>query len=249
MPGALLFILVLFLLVGYFLSKKIFVEESKEEPSLLSEHPKGPDCESCGVEGCGGFAKALVRGGDNGPHGQKGQTACSLSNEAEDRPQDQKAFILCQGKNVPSRYHYTGALSCQAAAGMSIRPKNCRNACLGFGDCRRACRHQAIQIDEIARIDPVRCNGCRECIEACPVGLITMVPREAGIVIACKGMEPKGLSDIQPCPDGCTSCHQCIEVCEKGALLESEEGPPRLNPERCDGCGLCIEICPQGIIK
>ncbi len=229
------------------------MDEKEEADSPLSEQPKGPDCESCGVEGCGGFAKGLLRGGDTGPHGPSGENAdphnaCRLSNEAEALQPDQKAFIHCRGKKVNIRYHYSGAPSCQAAAGMAVRPKECIHACLGYGDCLRACRLRAIQMDEIARIDPARCNGCTECIAACPLHLIEMVPRETGIVIACKGMGPKGLSDIQCCPDGCTACRQCIEACEKGALQESDNGPPRLSAEKCDGCGQCIEVCPQGVI-
>ena len=245
----------LFLLVGYFLSKKIFSDEGEESPSLHSEKPKGIDCESCGVEGCGGFAKGLIRGGDRGgPHGRtEADTAasdvfCQAANETELSQQDRKAFIRCLGKGAVSRYHYTGAPSCQAAAAMSIRPKTCPHACLGFGDCLGTCRTGAIQLEEIARIDPLRCNGCGECIDACPLKLITMLPEQKGIVIACKGRETGIPSDIQSCPDGCTACNQCVDACEKEALVISEAGPPHLSPDRCDGCGLCIEACPQQII-
>jgi len=56
LPGAILFLLALLLLLGYFLSKKIFPGQEETPTETMGPHPV--DCESCGVEGCGGFAKA-----------------------------------------------------------------------------------------------------------------------------------------------------------------------------------------------
>ncbi len=65
LPGAILFLLGLILLLGYFLSRKVFPsdETGAHEADPLGRSP----CDGCGEAGCGGFAKALVRGGSEDP--------------------------------------------------------------------------------------------------------------------------------------------------------------------------------------
>ena len=54
------------------------------------------------------------------------------------------------------------------------------NKCIGCGKCSRLCKFDAIKfngdpndiIDKTYRVDPVSCQGCRVCVEFCPVGAI-----------------------------------------------------------------------------
>jgi Fe-S-cluster-containing hydrogenase component 2 len=249
LPGAILFLLGLVLLLGYFLSKKVFPAEETGEQGA---HDSGRSpCDGCSEAGCGGFAKALVRGGSEGP----GEGTLSGNHISwEDAPADaanksgeMKAVIRCNGRGVSLRYHYSGAPSCRAAAAMAAHPKECANACLGFGDCVPTCPAHAIRIEcGVAAVVPSRCDGCRECLQSCPVELIEMIPAEKGVVVLCKG--PSGPSADGFCPEGCTLCDRCIESCPEGALVRTEGGVPRWIQEKCNGCGACLEACPQGVI-
>ncbi len=78
LPGAILFLLGLILLLGYFLSKKVF---PSDETGAHDADPLGRSpCDGCGEAGCGGFAKALVRGGSEDP-GDPAATGRELSCE------------------------------------------------------------------------------------------------------------------------------------------------------------------------
>lgn len=249
LPGAILFLLGLFLLLGYFLSKKVFPsdETGAHEADPLGRSP----CDGCGEAGCGGFAKALVRGGaedpgDNAAPGRERSGECGLGGAAS-RPREMKALIRCSGSRVPLRYRYSGAPSCRAAAGMAVRPKECGNACLGFGDCVPSCPSHAIRVESgIARVDPSRCDGCGECLGSCPVDLVALIPAEKGFQVLCK--EPQGPSEDWACSEGCTLCGRCVEACPESALKTTEGGMPEWIQDRCNGCGDCVEACPQDVI-
>jgi electron transport complex protein RnfB len=241
--------LALVLLLGYFLSRKVFPADEKgrdgAEPSQRSP------CDGCTVAGCGGFARALVRGGSEEPADRR-KSGTDLSCESVRQispspPREVRAAIRCRGTRVSLRYRYSGKPSCMAAARMAVRPKECANTCLGFGDCRGACPARAIRVDQgIARVDPDRCNGCGECMGSCPLDLIVLIPAERGLTVLCKG--PIGPSDGWSCPEGCTVCGLCIEACPEGALEGTGTAPPRWIQDRCNGCGLCVEACPQDVI-
>lgn len=250
LPGAILFLLGLLLLLGYFLSKKVF---PSEETDAHTGDPSGRSaCDGCSEPGCGGFAKTLLRGGSDDPREDAAATARRLSCEfgsasLAKRPQEMKAAILCSGSRVPFRYRYSGAPSCRAAALIAVRAKACGSACLGFGDCALSCPRRAIRIAQgIARIDPSRCNGCGECEGACPLALIALIPAGKGLAILCK--EPPLPSREGACPDGCTACGLCVGACPESALERTENGIPHWIEDRCNGCGLCVEACPQEVI-
>ncbi len=255
LPGAILFLLGMILLLGYFLSRKVFPpprEGGQGNEAGEDGAPANP-CEGCEVPGCGGFGHALIRGGpDEAPQ----PPACPRTEpggpgtgEAAASLPEQRAFVLCRGSGVPARYHYAGAPSCRAAASLAPPPKACWNACLGFGDCRNACPDRAIVLaDGIAGIDPARCDGCGRCLPACPLDLIVLVPARGTIVLACKGPREPEIPGEVPCPDGCTACGACIEACPEGALVRTGSGLPRWLPDPCTDCGRCLEACPTGVL-
>ena len=247
---AILFLLGLLLLLGYFLSRKVF--PAGQEEVQEGENARGPDCEGCGVEGCGGFAKELVRGGDEESGSMRsgstevGPDQCQVLQDLSGQDK-QLAYVRCQGERVEARYLYSGAPTCQAAAGMEARPRVCPDACLGFGDCAEVCAPRAIGIRQgIARIDPVRCNGCGDCVGACPLSLIEMVPASGSLEIACRSLHIVSSEGL--CADGCTGCGDCVEACPEGALLQEGTSIPSLNQDLCNGCGHCVDACPRNIL-
>ena len=150
LPSAILFLLLLMLLLGYVLSRKVFPGDG--DKSGDDDAPRGIDCESCGEAGCGGFAKALVRGG------QEGAPVCPAGPSTGE---ETRAVVRCRGRRVQPLYRYSGALTCKAAAGMNPRPMACPDACLGYGDCTGACSPRAVRVRQgLAEIDPALCTGC-----------------------------------------------------------------------------------------
>ena len=49
--------------------------------------------------------------------------------------------------------------------------------------------------------------------------------------------------------DICTKCRRCTVECPFGAIDETEEGYPKLNPSRCRRCGTCMGACPVRTIS
>jgi Fe-S-cluster-containing hydrogenase component 2 len=249
LPGAILFILGLVLLLGYFLSRKVFPNEEKRGEGADQWQPS--PCAGCDEAGCGGFATALVRGGSEDPAGPMkvdGEPSCENGlHDAQAQPRGGKAAIRCRGSQISPRYHYSGAPSCLAASQMPASPKECGNACLGFGDCCPTCPPRAIHVDQgLARVDSNRCDGCGECLGSCPLDLIALIPGEGGFTVLCKG--PQGPSQDWTCAEGCTACGDCIHTCPEGALKSTESGIPQWIEDNCNGCSLCVEACPQDVI-
>lgn len=51
--------------------------------------------------------------------------------------------------------------------------KNCKNACLGCGKCVKACKFDAVHVENfLAYIDPDKCKNCGMCAKECPTGAI-----------------------------------------------------------------------------
>ncbi len=88
---------------------------------------------------------------------------------------------------------------------VSIACRFCENT-----PCINACPRQALKMDEVnnvIRLDKMRCIGCGWCIEACDFGAIVM-NRPTKSVVLC---------DL--CEGRCTQ--KCVEVCPKKALKVS----------------------------
>ena len=118
--------------------------------------------------------------------------------------------------------------------------------------------HDAIQIrpleEDPGRAAPVivpaeaACVVCEElaCMEACPSGALTLVPREEFRI---------GLARVNP--DECLAwegidpgCDYCADRCPLGKIAismeKTEQGRGPVVKEGCVGCGVCEFYCPAG---
>lgn len=79
----------------------------------------------------------------------------------EDTPVETRnvATVVCQGSldRCKTKFPYHGIQDCVAATLVNDGNRACKYACLGLGTCVRACKFDAIHIDEyskIAKVDP-----------------------------------------------------------------------------------------------
>jgi len=55
-------------------------------------------------------------------------------------------------------------------------------------------------------VDKDKCNGCEECVSACPSAVLELVDEK------CEPVEM----------DECLGCETCVEVCPEGAITVAE---------------------------
>lgn len=91
------------------------------------------------------------------------------------------------------------------------------------------------------------CNGCGDCIAACPPQAIFSVDGDGGVTLPA----------IDPGKQPCLLCEEvpCVPACPEGALIKPESaekiriGIARVNPLTCrtfkgELCDLCFQACP-----
>ena len=149
-----------------------------EDPRVgeVTECLPGANCGGCGFAGCADYAKAVVEGKAPVNKCAVGGAACAAAigkvMGVEAGSSDPvHAVVNCQGQTdvCKPKYEYQGIQSCAAAAALFGGPKACSFACLGLGDCVKACKFGAISVvDGKAKVDVSKCVGCGACAAACP---------------------------------------------------------------------------------
>lgn len=208
-----------FALVLLIASEKLKVEV---DPKIEQIHEALPnlDCGACGFPGCGQYAKAVMGNpgllGKCAPGGPQtsARIADILNLQVSDSGPTQRPVVHCRAHTEDKTFYaqYEGIQSCTAANALAS-VQACGFGCLGFGDCVRACKFDALHIvDGLSTVDYDKCTGCTACAKACPRHLIEMVPFGHGnmMVVACNSKET-GKSTRANCKVGCIGCGLCAK--------------------------------------
>lgn len=225
-----------------------------ERAAKVRECLPGANCGACGYSGCDGYAEAIAKGECAAnlcaPGGQTAAEAIGkVLGVAVAAAEKQVAVVNCNGtcEHVNNKMDYTGISSCSAANMLYGGAKDCTYACLGFGDCVKACQFNALHIvDGKATVDPEKCTACGACIKACPKGIISLKPYAQKYWVYCSNRD-KGVMANKACRVSCIACGKCAKVCESDAVFV-ENNLAHIQPEHCIACGKCAESCPKKCI-
>ncbi len=245
-----------FAIVLLIANKKLQVEVDPKIEQIYMALPR-IDCGTCGFAGCASYAKAVAADplllGKCAPGG----TACTntiaeiLNLQASQGGAPKRPIVFCNAHTSDKTFFapYDGIPLCTAANALA-NAQACKFGCLGFGDCKTACKFSAIKImDGLAVIDYSKCTGCSACVKACPRDLIEMVPftQDLMMTVACKSQE-SGKDTKAFCKVGCIGC----KLCEKQTdAFKVNNNLARLDYERYQPNGqfeTAMKKCPTGII-
>ncbi len=240
-------------------SRALKVEENPLIEETLEQLP-GANCGGCGFAGCEAYAAAVVTN-ESVPANlctvggaATAEAVGQLCGKAVVQGEPMVTFRRCsrvQG-NVKQRYEYVGTSTCSSAALLEGGPYMCTWACLGLGDCLRACPFDAMYIrDGMVEILPSKCVSCGQCIKVCPRSILQLIPRRARVMIYCATREKlKDVSEV--CDIGCINCLKCLKACPADAITY-EKRRIEINHEQCLAYGpscreACVEACPRSIM-
>ncbi len=245
-------------------ASKVFYVETDPRLDQLNEALPGANCGGCGYAGCGGYAEAVLNG--EAPIGlcASGGNTCvqemsrimGVKAEAMTR---KVALVRCSGRKsvtaegkqlgVKMKGNYEGLSDCVAASKVAGNgPTVCKFGCLGYGNCVKACKYDAISVvDGVAVVDKEKCVGCMSCAAACPRKLIVPVEYDRHVVIACSS-HAKGAVTTRGCTQGCIGCGLCTKICPHDAI-HVDHNLAVIDYSKCVGCGLCATVCPKKLIS
>ena len=238
------------------IAAKIFHVEVDPRQEAVRAALAGANCGGCGYPGCDGYAAAVAAGEApcNKCVAGGAETAAKVAEimgVSADAAEKMVAFVPCSGAAdlAEPRFNYSGPIDCRAAmlfGGKSS--KLCTFACIGLGNCERACQFDAMHIvNGVAKVDRSKCVGCGACVDACPKSIVKLIPEKQKIMPACRNQD-KGGQVMKICKVGCIGCMKCQRECPTDAITVVNNVAV-LDPSKCIQCGHCADICPRHIIE
>lgn len=246
-------------------ASKVFYVETDPRLEQLNNCLPCANCGGCGFAGCSSYAEAVLNGeasidkcasGGN----ETAKAMAAIMGVKADKVERQVALVLCSGQRsfdadgnqitgARVKGKYEGFKDCLAASKVGGRGHLvCKYGCLGFGSCMKACKYGAIKVvNGVARVNPKKCTGCMSCAAACPRGIITSVPYDHHVVVACAS-HAKGAVTVRSCSQGCVGCGLCSKICPNEAI-HVENNLAVIDYSKCDSCGLCATVCPKKLIE
>jgi len=237
-------------------ANKAFHVEVDPRIDAINECLPGANCGGCGYIGCGEYAESVVVDGAPPDKCPVGGTACATAvaeimgvEVGESLPQ--RPIVHC-GAHYHERKglsEYRGERTCRAA-NLVAGIQGCTYGCIGFGDCARACKYDAIHvINGLATVDYEKCIGCGACGQVCPRNIITINPFKASKILAVTCSNKDSGKDVMAvCEVGCIGCKACSRI--SSDLFQMDEGLSTINYEKYSKeCSLDImkacEKCPK----
>ena len=244
-------------------ASKIFYVETDPRLDQLNECLPGANCGGCGYPGCGGYAEAVLKGEAEIGKCASGGNECAQAMAAimgvkAEVMIRKVALVRCSGfrsvdesgKELGAKLkgQYEGFHDCVAASKVGGNgPLSCKFGCLGYGNCTKACKYDAIHVvNGVAKVDSEKCVGCMACTQVCPRQIIVPVEYDKHVRIACAS-HAKGAVTVRGCTQGCIGCSICVKVCPKDAIY-IDKNLAVIDYSKCDSCGLCATVCPKKLI-
>ncbi len=233
-----------------------FAVPHDERIDKVAELLPGLNCGGCGFPNCYAYAESVFKhsfvpltfckpGGD-----KVAQDLARILGREVEKDEKLVAKVFCKGGNTRAKeeFAYSGIHLCRAAHILKGGAKICKQGCLGFGDCFRACRFDAIQMSDsgLPIIDRNKCIACGACVKACPKGLIQLVPQRARVFVECINTD-KGAFTMKACEAGCIGCKLCERECPFDAI-HVINNVAVIDYDKCKNCGKCVQVCPRNII-
>jgi RnfABCDGE-type electron transport complex B subunit len=241
--------------IGLAYASKVFHVEVDPRVEQVDEALPGANCGACGQPGCSGYAQAVVEG-------KAPLTACSpggpdvaaeiagiLGMDAGEFV-PMTAIVKCAGgrNESPARADYHGPATCSSAELVVGGDKSCVYGCLGYGDCVKVCKFDAIAVSDngLPVVFEDVCTACGACVDACPRGVIEIVPESQPVYVACVNRE-KGKMVKEGCSVGCTACAMCSKPkTTPSGVVKMDRNLPVI-PADWEDFETAVGKCPQGI--
>ncbi len=241
----------LFLVIA---DKRLRVEEDPLVGRLLEVLPQ-TNCGACGYAGCLQLAEKLalhevaVNACTAGGQEVTDMVAEILGVESVEA-QALKAVVLCRGgdREAVRTVRYRGDRTCLAAE-LSGGEKACGYGCHGYGDCVRACRFDAMAMNDngLPVVFYDKCVGCGACARACPRDIIEMHPVDRKLFVYCKNKD-KGAKARKVCKVACVACTLCVKDCKVEGGITMKDNLATINYELCPQTDEPTKRCPTKCI-
>ena len=237
-------------------ASQIFRVEVDPKQEAVREALAGANCGGCGFPGCDGYAAAVAKGeapcnkcvAGGAATAAKLAEIMGVSNEAAEK---MVAFVPCSGSDgiAEMRFRYSGPEDCRAAMLFGGKSnKLCTFACIGMGNCVKACQFDSMHIvNGVAKVDRSKCVGCGACVDACPKSIVKLIPESQRIMPACRNQD-KGAQVMKICKVGCIGCMKCQRECPADAIVV-KDNVAQVEVSKCIQCGHCADVCPRHIIE